>query len=77
MSMKDERDYERFKANLKYEEVGTEDDPGLYWRTSFPWNMDRNLLVNNKSLVLGGMNATNRKLRKDTGSLQETAKRNY
>ena len=28
--------------------------------------MDRNLLVNNKSLVLGGMNATKRKLRKDT-----------
>ena len=28
MSLKDEREYEKFKSNLKYEEGGTADDPG-------------------------------------------------
>ena len=65
MSLKDEREYEKFKSNLKYEKDGTTDDPGPYWRTSFPWNVDRNQLINNKSAVLGVMNATKRKLRKD------------
>ena len=65
MSLKDEREYERFKSNLKYEEDGTFDDPGPFWRTSYPWNVDRNQLINNKSAVLGVMNSTKRKLRKD------------
>ena len=65
MSLKDEREYEKFKSNLKYEKDGTTDDPGPYWRTSFPWNVDRNQLINNKSAVLGVMNATKRKLGKD------------
>ena len=65
MSLKDEREYKKFKSNLKYERDGTEDDPGPYWRTSFSWNIDKNLLVNNKSAVLGVMNATKRKLSKD------------
>ena len=62
MSLKDEREYEKFKSNLKYERYGTEDNPGPYWRTSFPWNIDKNLLINNKFTVLGFMNATKRKL---------------
>ena len=65
MSLKDEREYEKFKSNLKYEKDGTTDDPGPYWRTSFPWNLDRNQLIYNKSAVLGVMNATKRKLKKD------------
>ena len=65
MSLKDEREYERFKSNLKYEEDGTFDDPGPFWRTSYPWNVDRNQLINNKSAVLGVMNSTKRKLKKD------------
>ena len=65
MSLKDEREYERFQSNLKYEEDGSMDDPGPYWRTSYPWNIDRHQLTNNKSAVLGVMNSTKRKLSKD------------
>ena len=65
MSLKDKREYKKFKSNLKYERDGKEDYPGPYWGTSFPWNIDKNLLVTNKSAVLGMMNATKRKLSKD------------
>ena len=65
MSLKDEREYEKFKSNLTYEEQGTQDDPGPYWRTSYPWNIDKRELVDNVAAVLGVMNATKRKLKKD------------
>ena len=65
MSLKDEREYERFKSNLYYEEHGTAEDPGPYWRTSYPWNIDRAELENNVGAVYGVMNATKRKLQKD------------
>ena len=65
MSLHDEREYVKFKDNLIYDEKGTEHDPGPYWRTKLPWNMDRMELVDNKPAVLGVMNATKRKLQKD------------
>ena len=30
------------------------EDPGLYWRTSYPWNLDKQQLVNNLPAVKGG-----------------------
>ena len=66
MSLHDEREYVKFKDNLIYDEKGTEHDPGPYWRTKPPWNVDRMQLVHNKPAVLGVMNATKRKLQKDS-----------
>ena len=64
MSLQDEREYVKFRDNLIYDEKGTDDDPGPYWRTKLPWNVDRNELADNKPAVLGVMNATKRKLQK-------------
>ena len=64
-SIKEEREYEVIKSNLEYDPVGTSSDPGPYWRSVFPWTVDRNILGDNKSAVLGAMNATLRKLGKD------------
>ena len=65
MSLQDERAYVQFKDNLIYDEKGTEEDPGPYWRTKLPWNIDRKEMVHNKPAVLGVMNATKKKLQKD------------
>ena len=65
MSLNDKREYERFKHNLKYEPQGTTADPGPYWRTSYPWNVDKHQLINNLPAVKGIMEATKRKLKKD------------
>ena len=63
--MKDERDYELFSPKLNYDEEGTKDDPGPYWRASYPWLLPREDLIDNKPAVLGVMNATAMKLSKD------------
>ena len=65
MSLKDERAYERFKNNLSYQEHGTEEDPGPYWQTSYPWIVDKHKLEDNLPAVMGVMRATKRKLAKD------------
>ena len=65
MSLKDERDYELFSSKLNYDKEGTKDDPGPYWRASYPWLLPREDLIDNKPAVLGVMNATARKLSKD------------
>ena len=58
MSLKDEREYERFRHNLKYEPLGMTADPGPYWRTSYLWNVDKHLLIDNLPAVKGVMEAT-------------------
>ena len=65
MSLQDEREYIKFKDNLIYDEEGVEDDPGPYWRTKLPWNIDKMELADNRPAVLGVMNATKRRLQKD------------
>ena len=65
MSLHDEREYVKFRDNLIYDEKGTEEDPGPYWRTKLPWNIDKMELVDNKPAVIGVMNATKRQLQKD------------
>ena len=65
MSLKDEREYQRFRENMVYEPEGTPSDPGPYWRTKYPWNIDRHKLIDNLPAVLGVMQATKRKLKKD------------
>ena len=65
MSLQDEREYVKFRDNLIYDEKGVEDDPGPYWRTKLPWNIDKMELADNKPAVLGVMNATKRRLQKD------------
>ena len=66
MSLHDEREYYKFRSNLIYDETGTDTDPGPYWRTRLPWNIDRNELVDNKAAVIAVMNSTKRKLKRDT-----------
>ena len=65
MSLRDERKYERFKSCMEYDVEGTKEDPGPYWRVSYPWDVDRHSLPDNKPAVLGVMNSTARKLEKD------------
>ena len=65
MSIKEEKEYELIRSNLQYDAVGTVDDPGPFWRSSLPWTLDRRNLGNNRSVVLGTLNATLRKLNKD------------
>ena len=65
MSIKEEREYEVIRSNLKYDPDGTINDPGPYWRSSLPWEVDRRTLGDNKSVVLGTLKATLRKLGKD------------
>ena len=64
-SLKEEREYELIKSNLTYDPVGNETDSGPYWRSVLPWQVDKKVLGNNKSVVLGTMNATLRKLGRD------------
>ena len=65
MSIKEEREYEVIKSNLKYDAVGEDMDPGPYWRSVLPWEVDRKTLGDNKSVVLGTLNATLKKLNRD------------
>ena len=36
LTIKDQREYKKFKDNMIYEESGTEIDPGPYWRITYP-----------------------------------------
>ena len=66
MSLHDEREYNKFKNNLYYNETGSQFDPGPYWETKLPWNVEKSQLVDNKAAVIAVMNATKRKLGKDS-----------
>ena len=37
MSIQEEKAYSRFRSNMVLDKVGTEEDPGPYWRTTYPW----------------------------------------
>ena len=65
MSLQDEREYIKFKNNLSYDEVGSASDPGPYWVTKLPWNVDKTEFVDSKVAVIAVMNSTKRKLGKD------------
>ena len=65
MSLKDERDYQYFQSLLTYDELGTKEDPGPYWRARLPFVLPRDKLVDNKAAVIGVMNATAKKLGKE------------
>ena len=65
MSIKEEKEYKKFCQNMFLDEIGTEDDPGPYWRTSFPWNVPREDLENNYAAVKSAMEATERRLKHD------------
>ena len=67
MSLKDEKAYSKFAANLTFCEAGTIKDPGPYYVMQLPWSQNRNDLPNNKKqAVLGVMSATKRKFRQDS-----------
>ena len=65
MLIQNEKKYQAFKDNLTYDPVGTKNDPGPYWRSTLPWKVDRNVLGDNKKVVLGTMNGTAKRLAKD------------
>ena len=65
MSIKEEKAYHRFRSNMILDKVGTEEDPGPYWRTTYPWVVPRHDLVNNELAVRGVMMSTMRKLKRD------------
>ena len=65
MSIKEEKAYKRFRDNMVLDKVGSQDDPGPYWRTTYPWLVPRSDLVDNYGAVLGVMNSTSRKLEKN------------
>ena len=66
MSIKDEREYQKFKSLMYLDTAGTDDDPGPYWRTGFPWTVEPSDLVDNKAVVKAVMHATERKLNKNS-----------
>ena len=37
MTIKDQREYDKFKKNMLFDEFGTLADPGPYWRITYPW----------------------------------------
>ena len=65
MSIKEEREYEVIRSNLEYDAIGTQADPGPYFRSSLPWEIDKSNLGNNRSAVLGTLNATLKRIEKD------------
>ena len=65
MSLKDEKEYNKMLEKMIYDEDGTKDDPGPYWRVSYVWLDPRESLPENYKAVLGVMNSTARKLGKD------------
>ena len=67
MSIKEEKAYNRFRNNMVLDKVGTEEDPGPYWRTTYPWIVPREDLVNNEPAVRGVMMSTLKKLKRDQG----------
>ena len=65
MSIREEKEYDKFKALMHLDKEGTPEDPGPYWRTSFPWTISPDELVNNRPAVTALMYATEKKLLKN------------
>ena len=65
MTLKDERQYDLFVSHMKYDKEGTTDDPGPYWRVTYPWLIPKQNLPDNRTAVMGVMNSTARKLSRD------------
>ena len=65
MTLKDQREYQKFKENMVFDEKGTTSDPGPYWRISYPWEKPREAMPDNYAAVLGVMDSTTRKLDKN------------
>ena len=65
MSLKEEREYKKFRDNMYLDEAGTEADPGPYWRTRYPWSVPKEDLIDNLPAVTAIMHTTMRKLNKD------------
>ena len=51
---------------MRHDKEGTPNYPGLYWRIKLPWILDTNELVENKAGVVEVMNATIKKLERDS-----------
>ena len=66
MSLKDEKDYNNFFEHMRHDKEGTPEDPGPCWRIFYPWEVPKEELVENKPSVKGVMNATVKKLQKDS-----------
>ena len=62
MSIREEKEYEKFKTLMFLDTEGSETDPGPYWRTGYPWTVEPEDLVNNKAAVAAVMHSTERKL---------------
>ena len=65
MTIREEKQYAKFKKNMQLSVEGTPEDPGPYWISSYPWTVPREDLGNNYPAVLGVMKATAKKLNKD------------
>lgn len=65
MSIKEEKEYERFKSLMYLDVTGSEEDPGPYWRTKFPWTVEPSDLIDNKRAVSAVMRFTLKKLEKN------------
>ena len=65
MSLKDEREYNNFARRMRYDKEGTENDPGPYWRCSYPWKIPKEELIDNYPAVIKVMDSTAKKLKKD------------
>lgn len=66
ISIHEEKEYERFRSLMYLDTEGTSDDPGPYWRTRFPWTVEPEDLIDNKAAVAAVMNATEKKLSKNS-----------
>ena len=62
MSLKEERDLEHFESLMYLEEKGTVNDPVPYQVMRQRWKIDREILEDNKSAVLGVRNSSKTKL---------------
>ena len=62
MTLKDQREYQKFKENMVFDKEGTAADPGPYWRITYPWEKPRESMPDNYAAVLGVMDSTSRKL---------------
>ena len=65
ISLKEEKEYKKFKENMYLDVEGTTDDPGPYWRTKYPWVIPKTDLEDNYAAVHGVMTSTARKLNKN------------
>ena len=66
MSLSDERKYVDFQSRMRYEEEGTQEDPGPYFVVEeFPFIIPKEELVYNYPAVLRVMNSTAKKLEKN------------